>query len=173
MTNDLATLNGRPRVHLRVAGESYAVWPLTLAELGELQSWVDAQYRDPIDLVRDKLGSGMTMAQEQYLLKTALELASRPRALIGTPEADALLRSSEGVKQVLWRSIAKGRPGFAEADAARIFAALTPFELAAAMAESGVDAVTSDPKAPPADGPTATPRPADPPSTGGPSTTRP
>jgi hypothetical protein len=173
LTNDLASLNGRPRLTLRVAGDAYAVHPLTLAELGDLQSWVDAQFRDPIDLVRGHLGAGLTMAQEQFLLRAALEIASRPRALIGTPEADALLRSADGQKRMLLAAIRKGRPDFAEADADRLFAALTPFELAAAFEAAGVEAAMGDPspKAGAGGGTPTTPATPAPPSTGGASTT--
>ncbi len=171
MQNDLASLSGAARLTLRVGGEAYPVHPLTLADLGELQAWVDSQYRDPVEIVREQLaGRKFSAAQEQFLLKTALEIACRPRALIGTPEADALIRSAAGQKRMLFLAIRKGRPEFGEADADALFAALTPAELLAVMVETGAEAVSADPKSPTSDGGPTTPPSDGPPSTGGPST---
>lgn len=132
-------------MRLVVDGEEYLVHPLTLGEIESLQEWVDAQHRDPIGTVLPHLGKGLTMAAEQFMLGKAIEIASRPRARIGSVEASDLLQTSEGVKETLRVAIAKGRPGFSRADMDALWARLSPAHLAAAKATTGVDAVLHDP----------------------------
>jgi hypothetical protein len=171
--NDPGSLSGRPRTRLVADGETFDVWPLSFDEIGELQAWVDAQHRDLLELASEQVGTGrFTMAQEQFLLRTALELAARPRALIGTPAADELLRSVEGTKRLLFVGIRKGRPDFTEEAAAALFGKLNPFELFAAFQATGLEAVMTDPKAPSGGGGATSPATTDaPPSTGGGSAT--
>lgn len=147
MNNDLSTLTGRPRAWLSAGGEKYGVHELTIGEMGDLQSWVDSQFADPMEIAQRRIGTGLNTHQEQFLLRAALELSCRPKALLGTPEADNLVRSTEGTKVMLWLAIRKGRPGFTLAEASALFGGLTVLQLAQAFTASGVDAVLSDPKA--------------------------
>lgn len=144
--NDLNSLTGGPRGWLVIDGERYGVYELTLGELGELQSWINAQFADPLAYVTERLGNGLTPAQEQHLLRVALELATKPRALLGTPEADALIRGTEGAKMMLWFSIKKGRPGFTLDQAKALLSCLTPLQLEQAFEASSVESVLGDPK---------------------------
>lgn len=144
--SSLSSLTAQPR-KLRVGEKTYDLFPLTLEELGQLQGWVDSQFPDPIQVVADAIGKGnYTVAQQQYLMKQALELASRPKSLIGTPEADRLLQSTEGTKRLLLLSIRKGRPDFTEAEAAELLKDLNGGHVEAAFSATGVDQVIHDPK---------------------------
>lgn len=145
--NDLNSLTGGPRAWLVIDGERYGVHELTLGELGELQSWVNSQYADPLAYVTEHIGTGLTPAQEQHLLRSAIELATKPRALLGTPEADALVRGTEGSKVMLWLAIRKGRPGFTLDQARAVLDRLTPAQLQQAFEASSVEAVLGAPKA--------------------------
>jgi hypothetical protein len=145
--NDLSTLTNGPRAHLSAGGERYAVHELTLGEMGELQAWVDEQFADPLELAQERMGKGLTPSQERYLLEIALRVACEPKALLGTPQADALVRSAEGTKVMLWLAIRKGRPGFTRGEASALFDTLRPGDLARAFEASGVEAALSDPKA--------------------------
>ena len=165
--NSLADLTSAP-VRLRVArkdeqgqptGEVVEYWihPLTFADHGALQRWVDEQFPDPFEAAwmaiqrqRDK-GQPFNVAQEQFLLKTAAELAIRPRHLIGTPEADALLMSTEGLKRIILEGIRKGDPSFDLAAADRLVRDLSQLDLLRAYAATQMDLIMSDPKVPPLD----------------------
>lgn len=174
MNNDLASLTGRPKATIAVDGERYAIHPLTVADLGAFQEWVSAQLPDPVESVKRFLGKGLSMAQEKHLLAAAVEAAARPRALIGTPEGDAIAGSPAGVAKMLELSIRKGRPGFDEDAARALFERLDLASLAAARVASGMELVAGDAD-PNGDGPAPTPTPAPtppaPPSTGGSSST--
>lgn len=173
MHNDLASLTGRRTVPLVVGGETYQVHPLSLDDLGQLQAWVDAQFDDPIEVASAALGRGLTRAQEQHLLSEALKLACQPRAKIGTPEGDALLRSVDGIKQLLVLAIRKGRPNFTLEQASAIFEALSAEQIALAMSGSGLETAMEGPESPKPGGTATSPTATADGSTGGGSITRP
>lgn|SRR5574343_18998 len=147
--NDLASLTAQP-MPLRVGGKEYKVYPLTFSDLGALQAWVDAQFPSPFELANKAIAAGnYNVEQQKFLLKSALELAAKSRRLIGTPEADELLMSSEGYKQVLVLAIRKGDPGFSDKDAEELFRQMNPMDLASMQAATSLDMVLTDPKEPP------------------------
>jgi hypothetical protein len=160
MRNDIAALTGQPR-QITVAGTSYDVHPLDLDDVGKLQSWVDRQFPDALDVAGRAIDRGRlvvgddlverrepySMAQQQYLLKVAMDSATQGRRLIGTPEADALVQSAAGIMEFLFLSIAKGRPGFTRAEASGLFRQLNVAQTAGVFDATGVSLVVSDPKA--------------------------
>jgi hypothetical protein len=142
----IAQLTGQPK-KLTAGGKDYLIYPLTLDDLGKLQSWIDGHFPDPFAVIGKAIERGAyTVPQQQYLMQQALSLSVRPQRLIGTPEADSLLQSVDGIKQLLLLSIRKGRPEFSEADAAELFAAMGLGDIQAAFAVTGVGMVMSDPK---------------------------
>jgi hypothetical protein len=144
---DLASMTARPR-SLVVDGRTYMVHPLTLDDFGELQAWVDAQFPDPIALVNDAVKAGSyNMVQQQFLYKTALEIGSRGKRPIGTPDADDLVRSVAGTKEVLFKAIKKGDPSFDREQADRLFERLTIGDIARIFEATEADKLLSDPKA--------------------------
>ena len=171
--NDLASLNGKPRI-LRVDGREYRFYPLTLDDLGELQAWVDSVTPDPFAIAHDQINSGrFTVDQGKHILRIAMEMSAKGAPKLGTDEADALLQSSDGVKQVLFLAIRKGEPTFTMADAVALFRKVTQADVAAlfrksGLIEAGITGGTPDPKAPGGLTPTST---EDSLSTGGKSTT--
>lgn len=174
MMNSLADLTSRPlplRVEVRddagaPTGEvlEHLVFPLTFEDLGSLQRWVDAHFPDPYDTAwraiqrQREEGRPFNVAQEQYLLKNAQELALRPRHLIGMPEADALLLSIEGFRQIVVAGIRKGDPSFDDAAAERLTKHMTQLDILRVYSATQVNLVLSDPKAgTPGGSPSATP----------------
>lgn len=144
--NDLATLTAQPQ-SLVVDGKEYRIHPLTFSDLGELQSWIDGQFPDPFDAVSKAIKSGnFNYAQQQFMLDKAIEKAMKPRHLIGTIEADELLMSVEGYKQILTLSIRKGDPSFTEKDADELFTKMTQADLARLNMATNLDMVANDPK---------------------------
>lgn len=161
MAESLADLAGQPR-RLRLAGKDYDVYPLRISDFGALQSWVDAQFPDPFRMVKaeldraEKAGEPYDTGQQKFLMRVAAELASRPRHLIGgDPDADAMVRSLEGVMQFLWLSIRRGDPAFDEAAAKELAGRLTYAEIGAVFTATTLDQVVpgEPPKGPtPMDG---------------------
>ena len=154
-------------VPLTVAGRTYQFHPLTAHDLlVDLQGWVDAQWRDPIDAVRAHIGSGkFTPAQERHLLTAAVEVAARPRPKLGTPEADALLDTFEGMREVVYLGVRKGLPDFTREDAADLLERGGRERRDQILAATNVDLIMSDPKAEAAGGMAPDPTPS--PPTGG------
>jgi len=147
--NDLTSLNAQPRV-IKLGGEEHAIYPLSLDDWGRMQSWVDAQFPCPFEAVNRQIATGRyNVTQQQFLMKTAMELSAKSRRLIGTPEADELLSSMEGVKALLTLSIRKGNPGFSDADAERVYGRMTLVDVGRVFKETQAELVTSDPKAGP------------------------
>ncbi len=160
--NDLGTLTSQPlRLNAIVrdddnnpTGEilSYMIYPLTFDEIGSLQPWVDSQFPDPLERTRESIdhareaGKPFTVAQEQFLFKAAQELAMRSKKRIGMPEADQLLMSLEGVKQILIRSIIKGDPTFDDEKAERFFKYLTEADVIRIYSTTQINLVINDPK---------------------------
>jgi hypothetical protein len=153
--NDPTALAGLPK-SLTFDGRTYKVHPLTLADFGELQDWVDAQHPDPVAVAKQNLDD-FPIPIQKHLLDRALELATRPKPRIGSPEADAILVTPAGLVEVLRVCIAKGDPTFTRARAAEVFGRLSMAEFGQVINASGLDlVVTADPKAPAADGTTTT-----------------
>lgn len=163
--NNLALLNNQPTL-LRVAvkdeygnqtGEvlEYKVHPLGYADYGALQAWINSQFPDPFDTAREaieraaKSGKPYNVEQEKYLLKTAAELALKPRHLVGTEEVDALVQSKEGQKIILMTAIRKGDPTFDDAKAEELCKHMTHFDVAKAWMATQYDLIRNDPKAQP------------------------
>ena len=172
--NDLASLNGKPRI-LKVGGREYRFYPLTLDDQGDLQAWADAAAPDPFAIAHEQINSGrFSVEQGKFILRTAMELATKGKPKLGTEEADALLQSPEGVQEVLYLAVRKGDPTFTRESAAQLFRQVTQNDIASimgttGMVEAGIVAEAPGPKAngsaPETTAPVASP------STGGASTT--
>jgi hypothetical protein len=144
--SDLSALTAQPSP-LKVRGRTYWVHPLTVEEIAGLQSWVDAQFPDPFELVRNELDRrAYNMAQQQFLLEKALEKASAGRRLIGTPEADRVLQSMAGTQQLLYASIRKGDPEFTEEQAEELSHWMTLGDLERLHHATTLSMVFADPK---------------------------
>ena len=96
--NSISSLTGQPRP-LTAGGQTYQIYPLTIDDLGQLQGWIDSHFPDPFQTVQAAIAAGnFNVTQQQFLLARAVEQSVRPRHLIGTPVADELLQSVEGLK---------------------------------------------------------------------------
>ncbi len=161
--DDLATLLSQPAL-LQVTvrdeqgnptGEtiSHRIHPLTFNDLAALQAWINAQFPEPYQSAwnaiqeAERSGKPFNVTQQQFILKNAAELATRPQHKLGTPDADQLLMSVEGFKQILMASIRKGEPSFDEAAAERLFKHMTQLDILKAYSDTQLNLVLSDPKA--------------------------
>jgi hypothetical protein len=149
MHNDAITAAGTPRA-VKLGGEEHALSPLMIGDLGHLQGWVDRQFGDPFDVVNAEIARNpgrYNTAQQQHLFRIALEISRAPKPLIGTPDADELLRTVEGVKEILYHAVRKAEPGFTRDDAARVYASMTIGDVARVFALTSLELVMTDPKA--------------------------
>lgn len=153
MNVSLAGLTAQPKpLRVRIHGEerTYLIHPLTLHDLGQLQAWVDSQFPDPFELVREAIQRHpYTVVQQQYLMSQAIAAAGRPPRLMGSPEADQVLYTLPGQCELLKLSIRKGRPDFSDDEARELYMHLTIADLAKLHNQTGIDLVSSDPKAGP------------------------
>lgn len=111
-----------------VTGEilEHTACPLTLEDLQQLQPWVDAHFPDPFATARDAIAKGnYTIPQQQFMMSEAMKLATEPHSKIGTPGADRVLGSLDGVKEMLKLSIRKGRPEFSDEEAKKLFSSMS------------------------------------------------
>lgn len=143
--NSLSILTGQPRL-MTIDGERYEIHPLNLGDFGQLQAWVDAQAVDPFDIANEEIDKRKyPVAQQKYLLEIAMNLRSRGTPQLGTPEADAKLYSHQGLKQILWHSVRKGRPDFTLAQAEALFNRLTVGDLTRMIQDTNVNMVADAP----------------------------
>jgi hypothetical protein len=106
------------------------VFPLTLADLGELQAWLDTQLPDPLAVVKRHIDSGgVPMEQAKFLYAEALKEASKTRIHLSSPDALVYLNGANGVIEMLYLSIRKGRPDWTRDQARKVFEALTPADI--------------------------------------------
>lgn len=149
--NDLKTLTAQPQP-LIVDGETYMVHPFDMNDWGALQAWIDKQHADPFDIVSAAIKKGeFTITMQQYMIDKAMEKAMKPRCPLGSPEADELVMSMAGQKQLLYLSIRKGRPDFTEEQAGDLVVKLTAVDTAKLGQLSTINMVVSDPKDEPLD----------------------
>jgi hypothetical protein len=158
--NDLASLNGKGQL-IKVDGREYRILPLTLDDHGDLLEWLDRQRPDPIEAANRAIARGRLVVAEdgterrepypvdmqKFLLRAALETAARERILIGSPEADALLGSALGEREVLYLSLRKSDPSITRARAAEIYDKLRDESRARALDGADVMRAPIDPKA--------------------------
>lgn len=142
---------GKP---ITIGGKTYRIHPLGLRDHAALKAWVAEQFPDPIALVDEAIARGnYTMARQQHMIKTAIEIASRPKPALNSPEAQALLDSPEGLVELFYLSVKRGDPSFTR-EQAMDAADLTAGQIAMLNETSEVNLMKSDPKDP---GPNGTP----------------
>jgi hypothetical protein len=147
---NLASLNASPR-SIPIGGEVFEVHPLTLADQGKLQAWLETQLPDPLGLVQVHIDRAKpSMEVQKFLLREALHEASRTRVFLNSPEALPYLNSADGIVEILWLSIAKGRPEFTRERARDVFGSMTPADVLKLQSATELDQVMAepDPKAP-------------------------
>jgi hypothetical protein len=152
--SNLTSLTGSPRT-VTLGGEPYQVFPLTLADLGELQAWLDTQLPDPLAVVKRHIDSGgVPMEQAKFLYSQALAEATKTRLHLSSPDSLPYLNSPAGVCQMLLLTVRKGRPGWTLADAQALCGKLTPADIMRLQTITELDKVL------PAEGDSSDPNPA-------------
>lgn len=134
--HDIHAIDERP-TPLTVGDTTYQLYDLSWHDLATLQAWVDSKYRDPRELVTEHLlgiGARLPIEVQKFMVREAIEMARRPKPLLGMAEASAQLLSVEGLQQIVLLSIRKGDPTFSDADAEALFRKLT-FDHAAEVVE--------------------------------------
>jgi hypothetical protein len=138
----IADLAGTP-MRIVAGGEAHEFHPLTVADMGDLQAWVDGQFPDPFDVARRQIARGdMPQAQQRYILELAMNAAVRAPHLIGTPEADALISSADGLVYMLYLGVRKAEPDFTVEDARAFAEKMNAADAAATRDKSGIDLVS-------------------------------
>jgi hypothetical protein len=161
--NDAATLSSQPvLIEVKERGENdqltgevlkHWIHPLSFEDIGKLQEWLDRQFPDPIQQAQESIeraverGKPFTVAQEQFLYKSAQELAAKAKVKVGMLEATQLLLSAEGSIQIILLSIKKGDPNFTDDDAKKLFRSLDPATLIRVQRASQANLIVDDPKA--------------------------
>jgi hypothetical protein len=127
--SNITSLTGSPRT-VSLGGEPYQLFPLAIADLGELQAWLDTQLPDPLAVVRRHIdGGNVPMEQAKFLYAEALREASKTRLHLSSPESLPYLNSPAGVCQMLLLTIRKGRQNWTLADAQTLCGKLTPADV--------------------------------------------
>jgi hypothetical protein len=149
MSESLSNLHGEPwRLKVPSLGREYLLHPLTIEDLSALEVWVNEQFPDPFAVVTAAIERGnYTMPQQQYLLKEAIQAATRPAHPLASPEAQQVLLSMAGIKRFFMLSIRKGDPTFSDEDAKELWLHIRDADLQAAFATTGLASVLADPKA--------------------------
>jgi hypothetical protein len=139
----LADLNATPRT-ITLGGEPYAVHPLTLADQGELQAWLDAQLPNPLDQAFDLIQRrNLPQPQAQYVLRNAQEMAAQTRIFLNSPEALPYLNSANGIVEILFLAIRKGRADFTRERAKDLIGGMTPAAVLKLQQATQLDMVLS------------------------------
>lgn len=131
---------------LVVEGEEYRLYDLSLADLGELQAWLDSLYREPLEVIAPQLGR-FDLEVAKFLVRDARDAACRPRPQLGQGEANLLLLSVDGIKEVLYLAIRKGRPDFSRDDLDALCRRITLDDAYAAIEATGLMGGRDDPRA--------------------------
>jgi hypothetical protein len=169
----LDTLTAAP-LTIELGGRPLRIAPLTIADLGELQAWINAQLianaPDPIAIAR-RLAEGFPPEVQSELLREAYRDArdareARPTAPIGTSEAFAVTGTAAGVKEILALALRKHQPDLTAEDLDGIVGSLLPGDLDYLFAHAFGTERPDGPKARGA-GADATGPPTGPPSIGG------
>lgn len=120
--DDLSSLCGRPRT-IRARGRAYRAWPLRLRDVADFQAWLYRQVRDPVELIRTGT-LGMGRGAKQCAIRIATKDREDHLPVFGTPWADSLARSVDGLQELLRLSIRRSRPRFGPLSAERLYWAM-------------------------------------------------
>jgi hypothetical protein len=111
-------------------GEVYEVHPLTIAEQGQLQKWLESQLPDPwASLQKNLENTSLPMEVQKFLYRTALDLAGRKRIFLHTVEGANYVNTFEGMVEVMYLGVVKGRPDFTRDKAREILSRYTQKQL--------------------------------------------
>jgi hypothetical protein len=145
MSANLASLNASPR-SIPIGGEVFQVHPLTLADHGKLQAWLETQLPDPLGMVQAYIDRAKpSMEVQKFLLREAVHEASRTRVFLNSPEAIPYLNSPDGIIELLWISIVKGRPEFTREQARDVFGSMTSADVLKLQGTTEIDQVMAEP----------------------------
>jgi len=144
-------MNSQPKP-IVVKGKTYLVHPLNFEEMGELQEWLYAQQRKQVMTAVEEAveRNKLPVEVQKYLALAALDTLARNRILIGTPEADTLMNSLEGIVYMTWLGVRRGDPSFRLEDAVEVAKVIVESAMGEAIQQQIIEAVdvlrTDDPK---------------------------
>lgn len=88
---------------IEIRGKNYLLLPLTFADFGHLESWVEGL---PLEIAKLHM-KGLEPAERQQLLQAAWD-DSKPGTIgLSSPELTTMLQSARGAIQLLWLSLRK------------------------------------------------------------------
>lgn len=146
--SDLPTLLNTGKT-ITVAGKPVRVKHLTLAQLADLQTWVDSHQPNLIGAVLEKVkdmpGAAITAAVE-----AAAKAMAKTRILVGSPESVEYFMGAQGTRELAVRTILAGGSVADRLEAESLVDACTMEELGQIVRNSGFFSLgdTSDPKVP-------------------------
>jgi len=91
-----------------IAGRTYRLSPLTLADYGEIENRILAKRPDPLAVVREKF-DGLTESQQQFLLGRAYDRAAAAQ-LVTAEELRQWRDTPEGICYRFWLMVRKSKP---------------------------------------------------------------
>jgi hypothetical protein len=94
---------------LTLAGGTYLVGPLRLAEIADLQHWLDGRH-DPLAEVRPFLDAAEVAPEHRHLFDAAIDRAEEGPILWGTARGDAELATAEGILEFLCVALRRYQP---------------------------------------------------------------
>ena len=148
----MVTSTGLGKMHgdmLTVGQASYRLAPLEFADLQELEAWVFTRLPDPIQIAKE-LARDLPPDLAKDILLEAYEDVKNGARKLGSPEANRLLSTPDGFREMLYLSGRKYQPNMTREDWGRVLARIVEEEgetLAEALSERNGGALP-DPKAP-------------------------
>lgn len=115
----ISIITGEQWTPLKVGDTVYKQAPLTLAQMGELESWIKSQFPDPIETAK-KMAEGLPLELARDVIARGQEQALNPRWCLGTASAGQVLRSMSGMVEMLSLQLKKHHPELTRDDIVRI-----------------------------------------------------
>lgn len=130
MSDDLREIFAQPTEIRLSSGKVIQARPINFEDFSALQKWIDDQQPSAMDaaekqIIRGRLvsdGNGGIRREpypedmQKFLYDRALHWDSTRRVFLGSSEAEALLRSQSGVRQLARMALKKGTPNVTDAE---------------------------------------------------------
>lgn len=107
-SNSLSRLYPRPR-EVTLAGRIYRVGEVRVGDLATLQHWLDGRWQDPLDAIRDSLGS-MEESELRAALRGIWDECEEGPPTWGDERSDALFATGSGILQIFRSALARYQP---------------------------------------------------------------
>lgn len=117
----------RPRL-VRLGGREFLASEFRLADLADLQAWLEAESSDPFEDSASTILGGIRDREWKKLLWRIVDESGAWPPRLGSPDADGLIDSPSGMARQLYLSLRREHPEIDQAEADRLLAEVTPAE---------------------------------------------